>query len=75
MLREDFSVSGRCICRCHIALTFVFGKLDSETLLCVRNPLHGGQRNLELSIAQSADANSGNLTEPFDDSKIAFQHG
>jgi hypothetical protein len=52
----------------------VFGKLDSETLLCVRDPLHGGERNLELSIAESADPDGRNGAQPFGDPKIAFWH-
>jgi hypothetical protein len=53
----------------------VFSELESETFLCIRNPLHGGQRHLELAIADGADSNGGDLTEPFDHSKIAFRHG
>jgi hypothetical protein len=59
---------------CLVALAFVFGKLNPETLLCVRNPVHGGRRNLELAIAEGADANGGNLTQPLQHSKIAFRH-
>jgi hypothetical protein len=68
------SVPRRCVCRCDPALTLVFGELHSETFLGVRNPLHGGRGNLELSIAQSASSNGGNLTQPFDNPKIAFLH-
>ena len=53
----------------------MFGELEPETLLCVSNPLHGGQRNLELAIAKGADSNGGNLTNPFHHPKIAFWHG
>jgi hypothetical protein len=53
----------------------VFSKLEPETLSCVRNLLHGGRRNLELAIAEGADANGGNLTQPLQHSKIAFRHG
>jgi hypothetical protein len=56
-----------------VALAFVFGELKPETLLCVRNPLHG-ERNLELAIANGADCNGRNLTKPFDDSEVAFWH-
>jgi hypothetical protein len=58
-----------------VALAFVFGKLEPETLLCVRNPLHQGQRNFELAIADGANSNGGHLTQPLQHSKIAFRHG
>ena len=52
----------------------MLGELNSKTLLCVRNPLHGGQWNLKLAIAKSADSNGGNGAQPFDNPKIAFWH-
>jgi hypothetical protein len=57
-----------------VALAFVFGKLNPETLLCVRNPLHRGQRNFELAIADSADSDGWYLTQPLQHSEIAFRH-
>jgi hypothetical protein len=57
-----------------IALALVLGELKPETLLRVRNPFYGGERNLELAIAEGADCNGGHLTEPFDHSKITFRH-
>ena len=57
-----------------IALAFVLGELESETLLCVRNPLHGARRNLKLAIAKGADSYGGHLTTPFDHPKAAFRH-
>ena len=57
-----------------IRLALVFGELEPETLLCVRNSLHRSQRNLELAIAEGTDSNGGNLTKPLDSSKIAFRH-
>jgi hypothetical protein len=69
-----FSISIRCICRSDLALALVLGELQPKTLLGVRNPLHGGQGNLEFPTANSADSNGGNLTDPFHHSKIAFLH-
>jgi hypothetical protein len=57
-----------------LALTLVFSELQPETLLCVRNPIHGGQWNCELAIAKSANSNGGNLTNPFHHPKIAPWH-
>jgi hypothetical protein len=52
----------------------VFGELDSETFLRVSNPLQRSQRGRKLRIAKSADADSGDRTQPFDYSKIALRH-
>ncbi len=41
-----------------LAFALVLGKLDPETLLRVRNPLHCLHCNVELTIAKSADADS-----------------
>jgi hypothetical protein len=58
-----------------LALAFVFGELDPETLLRVGNPLHGTQGHFELAIAKSTDSDSGNGAHPFDHPKIVFWHG
>jgi len=73
-LGRAFSVPRRCICPCLLALALVFGELHPQTFLRVRNPVHGGQRKLEFSIAKSANSNGGNLTDPFHHPKIAFWH-
>jgi hypothetical protein len=44
-------------------------KLKLERLLRVRNPLDGGHRNLELTIAKSADSDSGDGSEPLEHPK------
>jgi hypothetical protein len=55
-------------------LALVFSELDPETLLRVCNSLQGSQRNLELSVAESADSDCGGRAEPLDDSKVTFFH-
>jgi hypothetical protein len=72
--REGFFSSKRGICRSHLALALVLGELQPEALLGVRNPVHGGQRSFEFSIAKGANSNGGNLTDPFHHPKIAFWH-
>ena len=51
-------------------LAVVPGELKPESLLCIRNPLHGGYGHLELAIAKSADPDSWDCAEPFDYPKI-----
>jgi hypothetical protein len=58
-----------------LTLALVLSKLDPETLLCVRNPLHCVHGNLELTIAKSADADSRDSAQPFEHPKITFRHG
>jgi hypothetical protein len=58
-----------------LALAFVFGELDPETLLRVGNPLHGTQGHFELAIAKSTDSDSGHCAHPFDDPETALWHG
>ncbi len=60
-----FSLPGS-FCACaHSGLAGVFRvafmacKLDPKTLLRVRNPLHGGHGNLELTIAKAANSSCG----------------
>jgi hypothetical protein len=50
-------------------LAVVPGELKPESLLRIRNPLHGGY-GLELAIAKSADPDSWDCTEPFNCPKI-----
>ena len=57
-----------------LAFALVLGKLDPETLLRVRNPLHCLHWNVELTIAKSADADSRECAQPFEDPKITFRH-
>jgi len=58
-----------------LALAFVRGKLKPESFLRVRNPFHGGHRNLELAIAKGADSDCRNRPKPFDHPKITLWHG
>lgn len=58
-----------------VALAFVRGKLKPESFLRVRNPFHGGHRNLELAIAKGADSDCRDRPKPFDDPKITLWHG
>lgn len=51
---RPFDISYRKQFRIPSRLAFVFAELGSETLLCVRNSLHGAQWNLELAISQGA---------------------
>jgi hypothetical protein len=51
---------------------FVACKLKPKTLLRVRNSLHGGHGNLELTIAKVANSSCGYLTNPFDHPKITL---
>jgi hypothetical protein len=46
-------------------LAIMPGKLKPESLLRIRNLLHGGYGHLELAIAKSADPDSWDCTEPF----------
>ncbi len=78
LLRSNAITSSSPSCRALagiLALAFVFGELDPETLLRVRNPLHGTQGHFELAIAKSTDADGGDGPHPFDHSKIAFWNG
>lgn len=74
MQREDLSVPRRCICRRRLALALVLSELYPQAFLGVRNSLHGGHRNLEFPIANSANSDSGNLTDPFNHPQTAFWH-
>jgi hypothetical protein len=58
-----------------LALAFVRGKLKPKSFLRVRNPLHGGHRNLELAIAKGADSNCRDRPKPFGHPKITLWHG
>jgi hypothetical protein len=79
MTTQHFSISGRFIdwrtgLTGVFALALVLGKLNPETLLRVRNPLEGGHRNLELTIAKSAESESRNRAQPFEHTKISLLH-
>jgi hypothetical protein len=58
-----------------LALAFVRGKLKPKSFLRVRNPFHGGHRNLELAIAKGADSDCRNRPKPFGHPKITLWHG
>jgi|HubBroStandDraft_6_1064221.scaffolds.fasta_scaffold219879_3 hypothetical protein len=55
-------------------LALVFGKLNSEALLCVCNPLEVDQGDLEFTIANTTDPGSRDCSEPFDHPKIGLMH-
>jgi len=49
-------------------------ELKFERLLRIRNLLQGGHGDLELTIAKSADRDSGCGSEPFEHSKSSLFH-
>jgi len=52
----------------------MFGKLSRKARLSVLDPLHRGQGDGELAIAESADSNSRDCSQPFEHPKSAFFH-
>ena len=57
-----------------LTVAMVLGELDAKTLLRVRNPLHRSHGNLELTIANSAGADSRDCPEPLHHSMSALFH-
>lgn len=62
-----------CRPRRRAGLALVRSELEPETLLCIRDPLHGVQWDLEFAIAKRADPNGRNGPQPFGDPQIALQ--
>ena len=58
-----------------LRLAFVFSELNPETLLRVRNSLHGRCGNLELRTAKGADSDSWDSAHPFDHPEVTLCHG
>lgn len=60
--------------RVYSSFALVLIKLNLESRLRIRNPLDGGQRDLELKIAKSADADRRDGSEPFEHPKSPLFH-
>jgi hypothetical protein len=56
-----------------LALTLMFGELNSQALL--RVPSACGDRSLELTRTMGADGDRGNGAEPFHNPETTFRHG
>ena len=75
--RERFARVGRSVTKSKrlLLLTRVLGKLGGEVLLSVSDSLHRGQGDIELAIAEGADSNGRDCSQPFEHPQSAFFHG
>jgi hypothetical protein len=56
-------------------VALVLSELYPETLLRIRNSLHGRCGNLELETAKSADSDGWDSAHPYDHPEITLCHG